>query len=203
MKSIATNDDDSNILQHYGVMGMKWGVRNADTKARYDKKNARKEKKLDKYRKYLDFGTGYTYSSNSGAVSRVGRKQSIKKLAKHDPEFNKALSDYKKARKNSKEYDKAINNLGKAVLKGTLSKYKEDFGRSFSIGSDIATNVDFYDAVKKSSRGKKIIQTYKDINLYELGNNARDGKGPINPNAFGYGRHLNKDKRVTRYLQSI
>ena len=101
MQFYTTNDDE---LTHYGVVGMRWGVRKGNTQAAYtkaSKKLAKLDAKASKYQKKAD---KYTVKAQTRYINRDGYAEMAKKNRR------KALKNMRKAEKWYKQMDKAFKN---------------------------------------------------------------------------------------------
>lgn len=113
--------EDNNYLAHYGVKGMKWGVRRAKDPVLGEKKAAYKQAKKDYNKSYSE---AYKYSSRHP----VGQWASKKKSAEADRRWedaidkagklNTAKSEYKQAKKDARNTPEAKAARKKALKVG-------------------------------------------------------------------------------------
>lgn len=81
---IFTFDDGSQALMHYGVMGMKWGVRNAETRRKYaggkgERKLAKQQERVNKAE--TKFNKAYTATFDERAHKTIGKNSIRRNIA--------------------------------------------------------------------------------------------------------------------------
>jgi hypothetical protein len=81
-------------LSHHGIMGMKWGVRNEETRARYKtegKPTRRQKKKADKIaKKTASNPKNFSDSELRDRIARLNLERQYKSLTKEDTSNGKA-----------------------------------------------------------------------------------------------------------------
>ena len=92
--------DKNEELKHYGVMGMRWGIRNADTIARYGRRNPRTENAKQIAKEAFNKGA----AAAGKTMTAIGKKSSA--VAKN---AGKKVSKIREERKLEKEQAKSVD----------------------------------------------------------------------------------------------
>lgn len=105
----------SNELYHYGVKGMKWGVRRAQRKEARSAYRSAKDKAFRKYERDIhDIEKGYKRGQMLSKKDQA-REAAVEK--RYSSDVAKAKSDYKQAKQNIKNYGKSEDHLRSKQLK--------------------------------------------------------------------------------------
>ena len=95
-------------LMHYGVLGMKWGVRRGRAQQAYQKATTKKQKLLDKAEASRQKSNKYLMKGSKGYATEIGRAKREKQVLKGNKAAGKALRYEKKAKKWQKQMDKVF-----------------------------------------------------------------------------------------------
>lgn len=150
------NMADDSYLMHYGVMGMKWGVRNAETLRKYEgggkkpsKRQVKKAIRQSKRQYRKETGEWRTTGKNQAAVDKAFRTE-----YDADQKINEYISTMKKS---SSKIEKEKEKLNTTKLrKDHLTRLQQDPEASSSMRR--AAEQEYLKARKKSSNSRNVIE---------------------------------------------
>ena len=179
---------DEETLAHYGVLGMKWGVKKDPDKA-WDKAN----KELTKRKKKANVTLQKSIIKNTKKAAKID-----KKLAKVSSKYLKSLSSYKKKDNHQKVTDlflekerlsalsaKANADKSKAIGKAARaqkrsSKWEEQMRKAFGATkyskafSYTTKERAKYDAIREKRENPELYKLRKKANRIDFGDNSLD-----------------------------
>lgn len=109
-------DEDIDFLEHFGVKGMRWGVRNdrpSGTSRRTDRE-ARKDAK--------EFATAKMFYGEGAGTRRKLIKNTVEAKSKRDPSYKKAFDHHLNSQDMSKHTTKATKQRSRKDRKDTVKK---------------------------------------------------------------------------------
>ena len=124
--------DDQSYLKHYGVLGMKWGVRNAETLRKYNGGfgSRLRKKRLERARDsaYRDSENlrEAGYITESQAVRKVGDKHQTKLERLESTQSEKERNDDRSANKNNRTNHTTIKDLSDSELNALNNRMQNE-----------------------------------------------------------------------------
>lgn len=142
---------DGSELKHYGILGMKWGVRKNPDKAyskasnklrkldaKITKKNTTTAKKLDKYEKAQYKADNAAYKADA-AWTMWSRNRNARKTAKLNSkalkakvQYNKSIIKSEKASKKAQNWYKQMNKVFSETSLSNVNQADIDLGREYA-----------------------------------------------------------------------
>ena len=121
MNYVITRDDNSEELLHYGVLGMKWGVRRGNVQKAYEKASKKLSKYDSKITKYQGRATKHMKKADTHWYGR-------------DVRMDLADRNKRKASKNMRKAEKWAKSMEKVFKNTTISMTQEqiNIGRKYA-----------------------------------------------------------------------
>nr|DAU83893.1 MAG TPA: hypothetical protein [Caudoviricetes sp.] len=110
-------------LYHYGVLGMKWGIRHNPVKA-YEKSSAKAKKNREKYDKAKNAERSLSYTISQRRMSAFKGRRNTSKLEKKLE--GRSAKTIRRAQKGAKWYKSMESNFAKVDMK-LAKKQKDEF----------------------------------------------------------------------------
>lgn len=138
--------EENTYLEHYGVLGMKWGVRKSRRELAADARSRRKKEKR---------------KSKNRSISDVQAEGATKRLEKAKKTIGETVNDT--SRKGNRKFNKAIRDEHDAIVKYAFAK-------------PMSTIYMKQDGVQKQAKGQEIVKAlfegkslyYEDVDIKPL-----------------------------------